>query len=124
MSFKKQKVDFRTEGKGIYVVPEVVVKSQEYINLSLAAKAAMTAMQQEWYPWNKGFTSIGVKQVAEKSGVSRKTAGLAMEDLMESGFIVLKKDYGKNKTREWELTWLSYHGKTASFLWRENKNRG
>ena len=124
MTKKKKKVDFKTEGQGVLVMPIVVLKSEQYLSLSLTAKVAMTVMQQKWYPWSKGYTSIGVQVVADNVGVSRRTASLAITELMKKGFIVLKKDYGKKTTREWELTWLSYHGKEASFAWRENKNSG
>ncbi|MCU7836716.1 MAG: helix-turn-helix domain-containing protein [gamma proteobacterium symbiont of Taylorina sp.] len=119
MSKRKNKTSFRTEGQGVVVMPVVMLKSNEYIHLSLASKAVMTAMQLEWYPWR--YTSIGISQIAEKAGISERTVQRSITELLQTGFINIKKVSGKKTTREYELTWLEYHEKEATFSWRKQK---
>ncbi|MCU7837017.1 MAG: hypothetical protein KZQ83_17420 [gamma proteobacterium symbiont of Taylorina sp.] len=113
-----------TEGKGVIILPVVIFESPEYISLSSASKVVITALQSAWYPSKVGFTSIGVHQICKKTNLSRKTITKAMSELMLNGWIVLKRESGFKTTRQWELTWLGYHKKRPSNIWKINRNGG
>ncbi len=100
--------------------PHFIIKSPEFKSLSYASKMVMQCMQMNHWPGK--YTSYGFKQAMRDTGFGgNATITKAFNELQSKGFIVLRANYNhiEAKTRLWELTWMSYHGKKPQDLWRD-----
>ena len=98
--------------------PKFMILSEEYKSLSPCSKAIMDCMQVRHYTGN--YTGYGRDQAIVETGFSSKPVASAFSELMQKRFLVLKANYNHSngKTRSWEMTWMSYHGKPPRDLWK------
>jgi len=98
--------------------PKFMILSDEYKSLSACSKALMECMQIRHYTGN--YTGYGVEQAHNDTGFSNRSIARGFSELLKKRFLVLQGNYNhsKGKTRTWEMTWMSYHGKKPRDLWR------
>jgi hypothetical protein len=85
-----------------------VLDSPAYVSLSAYARSALIEVNRGYNGANNGNIVLSVRGVAERMGCTKKTAGIALQELVEKGFIEerVKGAYSLKfrHATEWRLT--------------------
>lgn len=104
---------------GVLGIPRAVIRSEAYLDMSLAARELMLHLQDVWKDYEP-VIHYSVRQAAKVLGVSVGTATGAFKTLEAHGFIrmVEEGDWMSGQAREWRLTWMSSNGREPTNEWK------
>ncbi len=113
-------IRFDKRGNQAITINKRMMRSRNYLTLSLAARSLMVLMHTHWQP-NK-YTDYGIREAAKNLGCSTRTAMRVFDELQARGFIVCMitssfSSRTNSKARSWNLTWLPYIKGDPSHEW-------
>lgn len=110
----------RSKGDGQYLLlPYSMSKSQAFRSLSGPGLKVWIALRCCFNGSNNGRLSLSYQRAAELLGLSKTTVARAFRELLEKGFIKLRKAgqwYGR-RAHEWIITDEKYNGYPATRDW-------
>ena len=94
--------------------------SPAYRDLKCDARCLLTEFQRLYRPDRNGKLSISLVNASTLLRVHPDTAGRAFDDLVEHGFLILRKGelWQRRLAREWELTIYPYEGHEPGDDWQ------
>lgn len=108
--------------KGQFIAQhEQWLASLAYRDLKCVTRCLLTEFQRIYLPSRNGQLSISVENAARLLNVHPDTAGKAFYDLVEHGFLILKKGelWQIRRAREWELTIFPYNNREPKDDWKK-----
>jgi hypothetical protein len=99
-----------SSGDRFVMLPFYLLKSPAYRSLSVTARALIPEIAMRFNGENNGRISFSVREAGKAVGRDKDTAGNALHELEDKGFLDAKrKGYFssiQSKATEWRLTWL------------------
>jgi hypothetical protein len=133
MAAKRKLVNKRRDGKHVRLY-DYLLKSPAYLSLSCPARAVLVEVARVYNGTNNGRLGMSIRMLAERCRIARGTAGKALKELQDRGFIDCVQVGAFSRkvphASEWRLTWwpcdISRAPPERQFLkWRpENQNTG
>lgn len=98
-------------GKGVVVIPQGVITSPAFVDLSPLAVKVLVAIQSHWNGYNNGRLHLSTRRLHEVCGtVDNKSQARAVRELVDHGFIEITSgsDFNcKRLAREFRLTYIA-----------------
>jgi hypothetical protein len=117
-----------SSGDRFVMLPFYLLKSPAYRSLSVTARALIPEIAMRFNGENNGRISFSVREAGKAVGRDKDTAGNALHELEDKGFLDAKrKGYFssiQSKATEWRLTWLPCGDErpTKEFMRWQQKN--
>lgn len=111
----------RSKGEEQFLpIPFSMSRSAAFRSLSGPALKVWVELRCRYNGANNGRLSLSFRQAAERLGLGKSTVARAFKELVEKGFLKLRKAgrwYGRQAT-EWILTDIKYDGYPATRDWQ------
>jgi hypothetical protein len=104
---KKQSLAFKG---GFFQMPRTAYRCDQYAELGMASKVVLYHLLDKYAGNNNGQIGASTRKIADECRINRETAGRALKELQEAGFLDRVKDAslcGREwLSPEWRLTFL------------------
>lgn len=118
---KKSPLPFDKRG-GVIVIPQHMIKSDAYKQLTPQEKVLLLLLQVHWKVDKP--VDYGIREAAQKISCDRKTAMKAFKHLADNGFITCVEESmfssrTQSKARGWRLEWLPFGKDKPTNYWEK-----
>lgn len=96
----------RKASRGFVQLPKRVINSEEFSKLPARAVKLLIDLLSQYNGFNNGDLCLAWKIMEKKGWKSRDTLSLARKDLLETGFIVVTRQGGRNKATLYAITFM------------------
>ena len=107
MHRKRNNAKNRRESGPFLAVPHAIIESEEYAELSAKAVKLLFDMYVQYRGNNNGDLAAAWKLMKPRGWKSRDTLDKAKNELLDSGFVMLSRQGGRNKCNLYALTFIA-----------------
>ena len=121
----------RSEKGGYVPLPHIVIRSHGYANLSPYAVKLLNDFLSQYYGSNNGDFQAAFSLMKKRGWKSKGTLSRAIKELLESGFVEVSRQGGRNKCSLYAVTFYAIDeckGKldisatnTPTSIWKRNE---
>lgn len=97
----------RNEKGGYVAIPHCVIRSHGYANLSAYAVKLLNDFLSQYYGTNNGDFQAAYSLMSKRGWKSKGTLNRAIKELIESGFVEVSRQGGRNKCSLYAVTFYA-----------------